>query len=801
VTSSYSTNTAMKQAERRLQEAEAKYRSLVESASDLVWQVDREGRWQFVNRTCEQIYGVPANSLLGNRFTEVVDPEYLERDLAAFQQVLDGKELTDYETVHRDSRGESRHLSFSARPLLDEDGVVVGASGIARDVTERAAVRAALEAARREAERTAVAKSAFLANMSHEIRTPLNGILGMVELLLDTSLDHEQRRAAELVRESGQALLTVINDILDFSKIEAGRMELEQAEFDLHALVNSTARLLGVRCYERGLELVCEVQAEVPHRVLGDPGRIRQVLNNLVSNAVKFTHDGEVAVTASLERLGGDTAWVRISVRDTGIGIPEEKQEAVFEEFTQVDVTTTRQYGGTGLGLAISRRLVTLLGGSLGLRSEPGRGSEFSFTVPLRVVAGDGPAVTRRPEASLEGVRLLIIDDNSTNRRITGDMLRSAGAVVQEAESARAGLAALRRARGEGAPYQVAILDGHMPEMDGFALAREIKTDPALAATRLMMLTSAGQPGDGQRCRDLGITGYLSKPASRAELLETLGAVLKDTPHPEHATLITRHLISESRQPVRVLVVEDNPVNQQVAAAMLRKRGHAVTIAENGQEALDALRAAAFDVVLMDVQMPVMDGLTATRAIRADPGLADLPVVAMTAHALQEEQQHCRDAGMSAYLAKPFKPHELFAAVEGWQARPATTPPAAADDPDAPVDLARFRAAMRDAGVEDAVETMLDVFLRDAPTRMAALASAIERADAREIEATAHAFKSASGTIGAGRLANLLKTAEFAGRNGQPGRAAETLNALTSEYDAVMTYLSTVTGRRGTSHA
>ena len=488
----------------------------------------------------------------------------------------------------------------------------------------------------------------------------------MTELLLDSNLDPEQRRSAELVRESGEALLTIINDILDFSKIESGRMEIEQTEFDLAALVESTVRLLGVKAYERRIELTCDISPRVPQRVLGDPGRLRQILNNLIGNAIKFTEEGEVAVMVTEVASTPEHTTIGISVRDTGIGISEENLEAIFEEFTQADITTTRKYGGTGLGLAITRRLVGLLGGELQVTSALGEGSEFTLTLPVVVVEGETP----RPTAgavNLQGVRVLVIDDNSTNRRILRNMLEPAGVLVDEASGGEAGLEALREAAEEDRPYGIVVLDGQMPHLDGFEVAARVRSDAALRGTRLMMLTSGGRPGDGQRCRELGITGYLSKPASRSELLETLTAVAGGAaPTAGETTLITRHLIQEHRKALSVLLAEDNPVNQQVAAAMLRKRGHGVTIVGDGQGALDAIRRQNFDLVLMDVQMPVMDGITATRKIREDSGNANLPIIAVTAHALQEERDRCLHAGMSGYLPKPFKPDELLAAVEQW---------------------------------------------------------------------------------------------------------------------------------------
>ncbi len=532
-------------------------------------------------------------------------------------------------------------------------------------VSEEAAKRAesVMREARDLAERVARARSAFLANMSHEIRTPMNAVLGFVELILDTELTTEQRRALELVRSSSEALLMILNDILDYSKIEAEHLELESIPFEVSKVVHATASLLAVRAREKHLELLAEVSADVPRAVRGDPTRLRQVLMNLIGNAIKFTEQGEVVVSVSVAASDG-TAKLTFAIRDTGIGIAAEHITSVFKEFTQADSTMTRRYGGTGLGLAISQRLVRLMGGELAVSSEVGRGSEFSFTLALPVESA--PPTRTTGLAALGGRRMLIVDDNQTNRRILREMLAAEGIKVDEASTAADGLVALRGAVTKKARYDLAILDVQMPDMDGFQLATAVRGEKAIARTNLLMLTSAGQRGDGERCRELGIRGYLTKPISRSDLLEALGTVLAGSPE-EAGTpeVVTRHTIAESRRSLRVLLAEDNPVNQQVAVAMLVKRGHEVHVSSNGREAADAVRARDYDVVLMDIQMPEMDGFEATQAIRAMPKGKDLPIIGLTAHALSGERERCLSHGMTDYLAKPFKAHELFALVEG----------------------------------------------------------------------------------------------------------------------------------------
>jgi len=646
----------------------------------------------------------------------------------------------------------------------------------------------AMRDARDLAERTATARSAFLANMSHEIRTPMNAVLGFVELVLDTELANEQRRALELVRSSSEALLTILNDILDYSKIEADHLELEEIPFDLHKLVHATASLLAVRAREKHLELLADVSAGVPRMVRGDPTRLRQVLTNLVGNAIKFTETGEVVVTTSLEGLDEDPAHVRFHVRDTGIGIPAEQLHAIFQEFSQADVSMTRRYGGTGLGLAISQKLVALMGGKLEVRSEVGGGSEFFFTLELPVEA---PAeVHGAARASLGGTRVLVVDDNESNRRILRDVLASEGIAVSEATSAAAGLDALRRAAAGGAPYDLTILDAQMPDQDGFELAGVVRADPALSHARLLMLTSAGQRGDGERCRVLGIQGYLTKPVSRADLVEALRVVLADSAGPGAPDVITRHTIAESRRTLRVLLAEDNPVNQQVAVAMLVKRGHTVDAVSNGRQALEAVRARDYDVVLMDIQMPEMDGFEATAAIRGLPQGARLPIIALTAHALSGERENCLSRGMTGYLAKPFKGHELFALVESAMdgSRPTPAPGTLSGPP--PVDLEAFRTTLREAGAEEAVDSILDTFTRQVPDRIATLVAAVASRQANDTMRAAHVLRGAAGTIGAKRLAEILEQIEeFARKGGDVSELHDDIQRAEVEAAAVLDHL------------
>jgi len=586
------------------------------------------------------------------------------------------------------------------------------------------------------------------------------------------------------VRSSSEALLMILNDILDYSKIEADHLELEAIPFDVSKVVHATASLLAVRARERHLELLAEVTPEVPRAVRGDPTRLRQILMNLIGNAIKFTEQGEVVVSVTTALAADDVVQLRFAIRDTGIGIAPEHLGSVFREFTQADSTMTRRYGGTGLGLAISQRLVRLMGGEITVTSEVGRGSAFSFTLPfLAEVAAPRAAGL----ATLGGRRMLIVDDNQTNRRILRDMLATEGIKVDEASTAGEGLEAIRGAVKKHAPYDLAILDVQMPDMDGFQLATAVRADRGLARTRLLMLTSAGQRGDGERCRELGIRGYLTKPMSRADLLEALGTVLAGPEETATTEVVTRHTIAESRRAVRVLLAEDNPVNQQVAVAMLVKRGHEVHVAGNGREAVDAITQREYDVVLMDIQMPEMDGFEATHAIRALPKGKDLPIIGLTAHALSGERERCLSHGMTDYLAKPFKAHELFALVEGTAEpkRPAPQPLTTAP----PVDLEGFRATLREAGAESALYSIIDTFVRQAPDRLAALAGAVASGTGTEIAKAAHVYRGAAATIGARELAELLERVETTARAGDIEQAQEAFEGLSPIAHDVTDYL------------
>jgi PAS domain S-box-containing protein len=777
-----------RQAEEELRATRARLERMLAASTAVLYATRIEGgravpAW--VSDNVARITGYTvAEALAPDWWTGALHPDDRAHVLAEIPRLLErGDLVTEYRFRFKD--GAYRWVRDEARVLRDAAGAPQEVVGAWVDITERKRAEETMREARDLAERVARARSAFLANMSHEIRTPMNAVLGFVELVLDTELTPEQRRALELVRSSSETLLAILNDILDYSKIEADHLELESIPFDLPKVVYATATLLAVRAREKHLELAVDVRPDVPALVRGDPTRVRQVLMNLIGNAIKFTEEGEVAVAAALARQEGDRAWVEFRVRDTGIGIPPQQLGTIFEEFTQADASTTRRYGGTGLGLAISRRLVALMGGELAVTSEVGRGSEFRFTLPFPVEPpASVPAGAGRPP--LTARRALVVDDNETNRRIVRDMLGAEGVAVDGAASAEAGFAALRRAAEGGTPYDLAVLDVQLPDRDGFALAAQIRATPELARLPLLILTSAGERGDAARCRELGIQAYLTKPVVRTDLIEAVGAMLAAAPAAAAAAaapgphVITRHSITESRRSLRILLAEDNPVNQQVAVAMLVKRGHQVDVVDNGRAAVDAVASRAYDVVLMDIQMPELDGLAATAGIRALPHGRALPVIALTAHALTGERERCLAAGMDGYLAKPFKAHELFAAVEDAAARTPAGPP---------VDVAAFRAAMREAGAEAAADEVIATFVATLPARLAALAAAAAGDDPEPVRRAAHALKSAAATVGAARLAALLQDVEAAAGEGDVPAARSRLDALEREARAVLEHL------------
>jgi PAS domain S-box-containing protein len=731
--------------------------------------------------------------------------------------------------------GSQSWVSSTKMPLRNTRGQVIGTFGISRDISDMVKALNDLQAAKDAAEGANRAKSEFLANMSHEIRAPMNGILGMTDLALDTNLSPEQRDYLQMVRTSSEQLLLIINDILDFSKIEAGKLELDPHDFVLRDLLGETLRALAHRADSKGLELAAHIAPNVPDTLIGDSGRLRQVIVNLVGNAIKFTERGEVIVEVSLagsaepekrvaDSVAVDPAVLRATaengvlppnmmaaedqpaevdlhfeVRDTGIGIPVEKLARIFNEFEQADGTTTRRFGGTGLGLAISRRLVRLMRGQVWVESEVGQGSRFHFTVRF-AVQPHRHELDVAPPVMLENMRVLVVDDNATNRRILEEMLRNwrmRPTVVAGADEA---LRELTESIISGEPFPLVLLDGHMPEIDGFMLAEMIRNKPELLSSTLMMLTSGGQLGDVARCRTLGISAYLIKPVTQSDLFDKIVQVLDraNVTHPPTAEAndaVPRPPVTQT--PMQVLLVEDNVVNQRLAIRLLEKRGHSYVLADNGIEALEALKKSAFDAVLMDLQMPRMGGIEATAEIRRlEAGTSRrLPIIAMTAHAMKGDREACLAAGMDAYLAKPIQAQELYDTLEGFAANSQRRPSSANEAPVAETaavptaPLIDWTSALKSVGDDaELLNELISVFFESLPTWLRELQQAIEDQEQPSSKRLAHTLKGSLRQFGAAAAATAQRL-ENAAEQGNFSEATTLFSQLRTELDQLQPLL------------
>jgi two-component system, sensor histidine kinase and response regulator len=800
--------TDLKRIEEALRESEAWFRFLANAMPQIVWTARPDGYCDYLNQRCEEYTGIPVPEMLGEGWLASLHPDDRDGVSASWTAAVEGSGEHDLEFRLRGVDGRYRWFKTRGVAVRDEFGRVVKWLGTCTDIDDQKRAEEVERRAREAAEAASRAKSEFLANVSHEIRTPMNAILGMTELALDTMSSEEQKQYLAIVKSSADALLNVINDLLDFSKIEAGKIELDPAGFSLRSVLGETLRALALRAHKKGLELVCQIQPDVPDALIGDVGRLRQILLNLVGNAIKFTEDGEVAVRIeagpvdegaepnSPEGTSGRSQVVRFSVSDTGIGISVDQQQKIFQAFEQEDNSTTRRYGGTGLGLSIATRLVALMHGEIGVESEPGRGSRFHFTARFGLQGDHPDRPSVQPLVELQGLRVLLVDDNATNRHILEEWFRGWRTEPTVVADGLEALDALWRASASGRPFLLAVLDSRMPGIGGLALAERILQSPEHSATRIILLTSGDLQGEVARFRELGIGAYAMKPVQQEELLELIYRVLSRPlpieavggraarPPAEVGPPIAPAEPAPSTDRLRILLAEDNLLNQQLVDHLLRRRGHDVIIARDGRKALEALDLSSFDLMLLDIQMPEFDGFQVIETLRRREQTAGghLPVVALTAHSMKGDRERCLQAGMDEYLSKPIRAADLFSVIDRALAgRPASESPlAASTEPGTVIDADTLLAACDDDPV--LLGQLIRIFQNSVPGSLARVQEAIARQDPAHLRESAHQLRgllstfSSAAALAAARL-------EAMGAGGELGDAASTFETLADLID------------------
>ncbi|MEZ5425040.1 MAG: PAS domain S-box protein [Pyrinomonadaceae bacterium] len=796
--------TTQKEFEQNLRDSENRFRALVTHSPVGIFLTDTFGNCVFVNQQWCNLAGVKEEEVLGKSWIKTIFVEDRGKVFAEWKRA--SQEYSDFsmELRFHPPEMEIRDVWSRAVPLYNEIGEVFGYLGTAVDITEIKQLQAELKETRDAAIESARLKSEFLANMSHEIRTPMNGVIGMTDLLLETQLDSEQFDYTETIKTSANALLGVINDILDFSKIEAGKLNFETIDFNLTKATENVLDLFAEQARKKDIELLCLIENDVNENLRGDPGRIRQILTNLIGNAVKFTEKGEVAVRISQVEETGENVNLRISVKDTGIGIPSDIKAYLFEAFTQADGSVTRKYGGTGLGLAITRQLVELMGGEITVESEPGKGSDFIFTLTLeKQLSGSAKKLIKRE--NLEGLKVLIVDDNPTNRKILSHQVKTWGMIPTPAENGVMALETLLIAAENNEPFDLAILDLMMPIINGFDLAKLIKDKPSLENVRLIIMPSYGQRGDSLKASELGIGGYLVKPVKQANLFDCIATVMGEstetqpgeTPINETMQIVTKHSIRENRMKTnqRILVAEDNEINQRVTKKQLETLGYEVDVVSNGDQALQALDRQKYSVVLMDCQMPVMDGYTATAEIRRRENNGHrTPVIALTAHAIEGEREKCLEAGMDDYISKPVKKELLIEVIERNLLHDLSGEKEEGDQTETAPEIDREMvdfATLKDiTGNDPVMETeIIEMFLEQTAERLETIEKALKEEDGETVFRTAHTGYGSSATCGMVYISAQLKELELAGKAGDFERSAQLNAALQSDFQQLNTFL------------
>ncbi|WMW81616.1 response regulator [Undibacterium cyanobacteriorum] len=761
--------TARHAAEAALRESENKQRMILDNAADAVFVAGPDERWIYVNDLALNMLGFERDEVLGNLIYDLLPDAHREIGRRTFNQRLQQEKFIRQEIRLLTKAGGQVPVEMNAALL--PDGSIYGSC---RDITSRKEFETALIKAKIGAEEASRAKSEFLATMSHEIRTPMNGIIGMTELTLDTELDAQQREYLELVKVSSNSLLGIINDILDFSKIESGKMILERIEFPLRELIATTLKSLALRAEQKHIELVYQIDPELPHVLLGDPGKLRQVITNLVGNAIKFSDSGVISVDVDLEDRDDEEVKIYFAVTDSGIGIPADKIEHIFQPFSQADASTTRRYGGTGLGLSISSRLVSGMQGQLQVVSEVGKGSSFFFSA----IFGIGEISEKHvPDIELQGLNVLVVDDNSINRKYIGDTLRNWNMQAAAVESAHQAVQSVIKSREENKPFDLIVLDTCMPEQDGFSLASQLREEGLLGKSKMLMLSSAGSQDDAKRCEEFGIAGYVRKPISQSELQFAIESVFKGVSNGAmHYAHLAANLRENEQKALRVLVAEDNPINQKLARSLLEKWGHQVDVAENGLLAIAMHKRHAYDVILMDMQMPEMGGIEATQKIRAmEQGDAHVPIIAMTANAMQGDKERCLEVGMDHYLSKPIKSDLLRGLLDQIFSQLAE-PRAVSDDTSSETNQEARRKSDSRAlqfdyfanvlqGDEEVLAIITPMFLDAYKGQLQELQLAVTKEDAELLYRSAHTLKGLVGNFNAHPVEELAKALELKGKH------------------------------------